>query len=95
VVSSQFDWSDLGSLNQYMIIGSHWHPLKRNMVIGTRKIYLLKGKTITIYTDLSQFNFQKEFSGCQNKESLWNFRKRKSMLLKKPTFFLDRKEVLD
>jgi mannose-1-phosphate guanylyltransferase len=67
VVSSQFDWSDLGSFESvYDYLVSIGHPVDENGYgSGTNNYTAFIGDTIFVYT-YGQFNFEKIFTGCQS-----------------------------
>ena len=75
VVSSQFDWSDLGSFESvYDYLVSIGHPVDENgnMVIGTNNYTAFIGveDTIFVYTPTANLILKKEFS--QDVKSVYN-----------------------
>ena len=75
VVSSQFEWSDLGSFESvYDYLSSIGHPVDENgnMVIGTTNYTAFIGvkDTIFVHTDTANLILKKEFS--QDVKSVYN-----------------------
>jgi mannose-1-phosphate guanylyltransferase len=75
VVSSQFDWSDLGSFESvydYLVTIGHTVDENGNMVIGTNNYTVFIGvkDTIFVHTDTANLILKKEFS--QDVKSLYN-----------------------
>jgi mannose-1-phosphate guanylyltransferase len=85
VVSSQFDWSDLGSFESgYDYLVSIGHPVDENgnMVIGTNNYTAFIGvkDTVFVHTDTANLILQK--SSSQDVKNLYNtLEKKQSTLL--------------
>jgi mannose-1-phosphate guanylyltransferase len=75
VVSSKFDWSDLGSFESvydYLVSTGHFVDKNGNMVIGTTNYTAFIGvkDTIFVHTDTANLILQKEFS--QDVKNVYN-----------------------